>query len=105
LHFWYWLASEDVCGYDFFRVKVNNSIVGGINLCSANNTGGWVEAVINLGAYAGTGKTVMFEVTTDASLTSNLFLDDISMFASAQASEEPAPLTEFDPTLIIAPKP
>ena len=105
LHFWYWIASEDVCGYDFFRVKVNNSIVGSINLCEGNNTGGWVEAIINLSAYVGTGKTVLFEVTTDVSLNSNLFLDDISMFASAQASEEPAPLTEFDPALIIAPKP
>ncbi len=41
----------------------------------------------------GTGKTIAFEVTTDGSLNSNLFLDDISMSSSAMMAEEaPVPL-------------
>ncbi len=87
-HFWYYAASEDVCGYDFFRVRVNSSEIFNISLCSNNNTGGWSQAVLNLAGMVGTGKTITFEVTTDGSLNSNLFLDDISMSSSAMMAEE-----------------
>lgn len=85
LHYWYYSASEDACGYDFFRIKVNDAIVSTKNLCSSTNTNAWVAGVLNLSSYLGTGKTITFEVTTDSSGNSNMFLDDISMSNSASA--------------------
>jgi hypothetical protein len=86
LHFWYLVGSEDACGFDFFRVGVNYTNFYQLELCSANNTSGWVQGVLNLSAYVGTNKTVQFTVTTDSSLNSNLFLDDVSMSNSATMS-------------------
>lgn len=85
LHFWYWVASDDYCGFDFFYVAVNGVNVQTMDLCQ--DTGGWVQKVLNLSAYAGTGKTVQFKAVTDGSLNSNLFLDDVSMSASATMSD------------------
>ncbi len=87
LHFWYWSASEDACGFDFLRIGVNYFNFYQRELCSANNTSGWVQGVLNLSGYVGTNQTVQFTVTTDGSLNSNLFLDDVSMSASATMSE------------------
>ena len=104
LHFWYYIASEDACGYDFFRVKVNGSQVISANLCSSTNTNGWVKAVVNLSGMVGASKTVMFEVTTDSSLNSNLFLDDVSMSnLSTMMEEEPVP-AEYYPGAALMPK-
>jgi len=77
-----------VCYYDYFRVKVNGTQIYELTLCSSNDSGGWVKQVLNLAGYVGTNKTVMFEVTTDGSLNSNLFLDDISMSNSSTMMEE-----------------
>ncbi len=90
LHYWYYSASEDVCGYDFFRIKVNGTIVSTKDLCSSTNTNAWVAGILNLSSYVGTGKTITFEVTTDSSYNSNMFLDDVSMSNAASAmAEEP----------------
>jgi len=90
LHYWYYSASEDVCGYDFFRIKVNGTIVSTKDLCSSTNTNAWIAGVLNLSSYVGTGKTITFEVTTDGSYNSNMFLDDVSMSNAASAmAEEP----------------
>lgn len=97
LHFWYWAASEDYCGYDFFYVAVNGINVDTMDLCDSTDTGGWVQRVLNLSAYAGTGKTVQFKVVTDSSFNSNLFLDDVSMSASATMSDSQPVGTELYP--------
>ena len=96
LHFWYWVDSGDYCGYDYFRIGVNSNYFSTLDLCQNNNTGGWVQGVLNLSAYIGTNKTVQFNVTTDESINSNLFLDDISMSASATVSQiEPVSLEVY----------
>ena len=96
LHFWYWVDSVDGCGYDYFRIGVNSNYFSTLDLCQNNNTGGWVQVVLNLSAYIGTNKTVQFKVTTDESNNSNLFLDDISMSASATPSQlEPVSLEVY----------
>jgi len=96
LHFWYWAASDDDCGHDFFRIGVNSNYLFTLDLCQNNDTGSWVQGVINLSAYIGTNKTVQFKVTTDESNNSNLFLDDISMSASATVSQiEPVTLEVY----------
>lgn len=90
LHYWYYSASEDVCGYDFFRIKVNGTIVSTKDLCSSTNTNAWIAGVLNLSSYLGAGKTITFEVTTDGSYNSNMFIDDVSMTnSSTSMAEEP----------------
>jgi hypothetical protein len=88
LHYWYYSASEDACGFDSFRIKVNDAIVSTKDLCSSTNTNAWVAGVLNLSSYLGAGKTITFEVTTDSSINSNMFLDDVSMSNAASAMAE-----------------
>jgi C1A family cysteine protease len=83
LHYWHWIGSDDSCGYDLASVRVNGTSVATYDLCSSSNTGGWVEQVVNLGAYAGQSVTLQLYVQTDSSLNSNLFFDDASLQASA----------------------
>ena len=83
LHYWYWIASEDVCSYDYYRIKIDATTVDTYDLCSDSNTDTWVEGVLNLTAYAGLSVTLKFEVTTDSSGNSNLFLDTLSFEGSA----------------------
>lgn len=93
--YYHWIASEDYCGYDFAYVRVNGVTVDQYNLCSANNTGGWVAHVVNLTAYANQCVTVQIRVETDASLNSNLFIDDVA-FQSTPLGGTVVPLP-FDP--------
>jgi hypothetical protein len=88
LHYWYWAASEDACGLDYFRVKVGTTTVQTKELCDSNDTSGWVQGVVNLSGYIGTSRILKFEVTTNSSLNSNLFLDDVSLSASASVTGE-----------------
>ena len=86
LHYWYWIGSEDICGYDFYRLKVNSSLLIQTNLCGSTSTNGWVERVVNLSSYSGSTATLMFEVTLDGVLNSNFFLDDVSMSSVSTTS-------------------
>jgi fibronectin type 3 domain-containing protein len=86
LHYWYWIGSEDICGYDFFRFKVNSSLVIENDLCGLTSTNKWVEQVVNLSPFAGSTVTLTFEVTTDDVWYSNFFLDDIIMSNVATTS-------------------
>ena len=104
LHYWYWVGSQDVCGYDFFAINVNGTQVAEFTLCTSNNTNGWVQGVVNLAAYAGNSRTILFEVNNDGSNNSNLFLDDVSMSASASTTTLPEAEEGFDPTAISAPR-
>lgn len=79
MHYWYWIGSEDLCGYDFLKLKVNTNVVVQTDLCDENSTSGWIERVVNLTTYAGSTVTLMFEVTLDGVFNSNFFLDDVSM--------------------------
>ena len=97
LHFWYYSASDDACGHDYFRIKVNGTGIYEFNLCSNSNSNGWIQVVLNLAGFVGANKTVMFEVTTNGSLNSNLFLDDVSMSSSSTLMEEEPVPAEYYP--------
>ncbi len=84
LGFWYWIDSGDVCGYDYFRVLINGNPYQIYDLCDDNSTGAWMKGILDLSAYAGSTVTLMFQVTTDSSLSSNLYLDDISFQSLGQ---------------------
>jgi subtilisin family serine protease len=87
LHYWRWIGSDDVCGFDFGGVLINSTVVNVYDLCSGTNTGGWQKHVINLNAYKGQTVTLQIRVETDSSLNSNLFIDDLSFSASASLAE------------------
>ena len=82
MSYWYWIGSADSCGNDYFRVKIGASTVYTHNLCSSTATGGWVNKKIDLNAYAGQTVLLRFEVTTNGSNNSNMFLDDVSFVAT-----------------------
>jgi hypothetical protein len=85
LHYWYWIGSEDACSYDYFWIKFGSTTVHTKDLCASQDTGGWVEGVLNMSMNAGSTNTLIFEVSTDSSLNSNVFLDDIFFSGSASA--------------------
>ena len=60
LVYWHWIASEDICGFDFAGVVVNGIVVDVYDLCSSANTNGWVKHSVNLGAYA--GQSVLLQI-------------------------------------------
>lgn len=78
LSYWNWISSEDYPGYDYAYVFINGILVHNESLCSENNTSGWVQRVINLGAYAGQAVQLQVRVETDSSLNSSYFLDDFA---------------------------
>jgi bacillolysin len=82
LTYYHWIASSDICGYDFGGVLVNGTAVEVYNLCTSANTGGWVKHAVNLSAYAGQNVTLQIRVETDSSNNSNLFVDDAAFSVS-----------------------
>jgi hypothetical protein len=84
LSYWHWIASQDICGYDFGKVLINNIVVDEYDLCQVNNTVGWVKHVVNLSAYAGSSVTLQIRAECDSSINSNLFIDLLSFQSSTQ---------------------
>ncbi len=95
LSYYYWVASEETaCTNDYGYVRVNGSTVFTQNLCATTNTGGWVERRLDFSAYAGQTVTLRFEVVTNGTNNSNLFIDDVDFVAtlSGGLSSEQAPM-------------
>jgi predicted secreted protein len=89
LAYWMWSASQDYCGYDYAYVRFGSTTLRTYNLCSSANTGAWVYQTLNVAAYRGQSVDLRFVVTTDSSLNSNFFLDDVS-FSTTAATAAPA---------------
>ena len=85
LHFYYYIGSEDACGFDSAYLKVNNVTQHTFSLCDSNSTSSWVHYVEDLSAFKGSNVTLLFEVITDGSLNSNFFLDTVSLTATPMA--------------------
>ena len=78
LAFYQWISSEDSCGYDFGYVRINGTNLLKVDLCSQNTTNGWVKKMVDLRAYANRSITVQFLSTTDSSLNSSWFIDNVA---------------------------
>lgn len=92
LRFWYWIASQDYCGYDFGGVVINNSqVVDAFTLCEARDTNGWVLRTVDLSAYAGQTVDLQLRADTDGSLNSNLFIDDVVLGQTTLSLPDAAP--------------
>mgnify|MGYP006287679613 CR=1 FL=1 len=84
LVYWHAIASEDLCGYDYGGVVIDDADeVDRYDLCDDEVTDGWVSHVVDLSAYAGQSVSLRIWSETDSSFTSNLFVDDVSFQASA----------------------
>jgi hypothetical protein len=79
LHYWQWrLASTDSCALDQASLLVNEVPVQTYALCWANDTGNWVETVVDLSAEAGQQVALKFRVTTSPTTWGSWFIDDVS---------------------------
>lgn len=101
LSYWAWIASADVCGYDFGGVMVNSTVVSTFNLCQSTATGGWVRRTVNLSAYAGQTVRLQLRAETDGSMNSNLFIDDVSLTNAAATVNAPVELTPPTPAQFV----
>lgn len=81
LRYYHWIASDDLCGYDFGGVGVNGYWHMSYDLCAGTDTGAWVEVSADMREYA--GQTIYLELvaTTDSDELSSLLVDNVS-FAS-----------------------
>ncbi len=87
LSYAYKITSTDSCGYDYGYVKVHNTNLKTYNLCSSNATSGFVQGSASLSAYAGQTVTLKFRATTDVSLTSSFYIDNVTFAAGALVEE------------------
>lgn len=79
LSYWHSIVSDETgCFYDFATVLVNDALLDTYALCTDTDTHGWAYRALDLTAYAGQAVTVTFQVATDASVTSHLFIDDVA---------------------------
>jgi len=93
LNYWHWIASEDVCGYDYGGIGVNGEWYAAYALCGANNTGGWGPVSIDMSPFAGLTIDLDIVVSTDSSLYSNLLIDDVSFGSTAISAAAPITLS------------
>jgi hypothetical protein len=91
LGYWVWIGSEDICQalpedwYDWGGVAVYPGgsttpvFMDAFQLCEGENTGQWVKREVDLSAYAGQVLPLQVLAVCDASLNSNLFIDDVRL--------------------------
>ena len=89
LAYWQWIDSQETgCSYDYGKVFINNTVVNSYGLCKSSNTGGWVKHIVNLSSYAGQTVTLQIRATTDSTINSNLFVDDVVFQPSNTAAAD-----------------
>ncbi len=78
--YWHWIDSiENICGYDFAGVYVDDYLEDVYDLCSANNTSGWGTYSVDLSAYAGETRTIqIWAETNNNDKISSLYVDNVS---------------------------
>jgi hypothetical protein len=78
LTYWQRISSaESRCHYDYVSLWVNGQVVGSYGLCAGTASTSWTRHSLDLEAYAGQSVTLRIQVTTDGTLSSSLFLDDV----------------------------
>ena len=95
-----WIDSYDICGYDEFRVMINGDVIKSYDLCWEENTWGWMPEMVDLSPYIGQLVKIEFEVETDSSNYSDLFIDDIELTSKSTLSAPEFRGGEINPTEI-----
>ena len=83
-YWWYMLSSEGTgTAYDYLKVQVYSTagtLLGTLRTWSNQNTRNtWSQDSLSLSAYAGQTVVLRFVTTTDSSLTTTFFVDDVSV--------------------------
>jgi serine protease len=106
LAYWQWIDSlETKCIYDFGSVLVNGKVLDSYGLCGSSNTNGWVQHTVDLSSYAGQSVLLQIRATTDSTVNSNIFVDDVSVQPSAVTGvASSANRAEISPQAISIPK-
>lgn len=83
-YYWYMTSGEGTgTAYDYLHVRVystGGALLGTLRSWSNRNTRGiWSLDTISMSAYAGQTVILRFQGTTDSSLTSAFFVDDVSL--------------------------
>jgi thermitase len=85
LRYWWYLTTQESGStpYDYLRVRLLNasgSVVATLRtFTNASGAGTWRQDSLNVAAYAGQSVRVQFSSTTDHSLPSSFFVDDVSV--------------------------
>jgi hypothetical protein len=85
LSYWWYMTTKETgsTAYDYLRVRVYNTsgtLLGTLRTWSnASGAGLWRQDSLSLAAYAGQTIRLSFGVTTDSSLVSAFFVDDVSV--------------------------
>jgi hypothetical protein len=85
LRFWRYMTSQEgtTTAFDFLYAQLLNSSGGVLTtLQTVSNTGArnaWIQSTFDVTAYRGQTVRVYFKVTTDSSLTTSFFIDDVSL--------------------------
>jgi subtilisin family serine protease len=97
LTYWYWLSSDDICDYDYGYVKINGTTRTTYDLCTATNTGGYVEATLDLTGESGPTE-LRFQATTDWDILgspSSFLVDDVSIEECISGGQETADYSDL----------
>jgi hypothetical protein len=85
LRYWWYMTTQEACctPYDYFYAQVLNSSGGLLGtlqtLNNASTKNAWVQSTFDVSAYRGQTIRLYFKVTTDVSLPTSFFLDDVSL--------------------------
>jgi C1A family cysteine protease/predicted secreted protein len=81
LNYWYWINSEDLCGFDDAYVRFDSTTLQSYQLCGDTDTGGWAYGQIDVSGYGGQIADLSFKVISDIYYPSSLLIDDVSISA------------------------
>jgi hypothetical protein len=82
-YWWYMTTEETMHSFDFLRVKIRNASGQDLQelqaISDGDLAGNWVYETVNLSAYAGQTIQVYFVATTDSSLLTSFYIDDVRL--------------------------
>jgi Zn-dependent metalloprotease len=90
LYYRYRIASTDSCGWDYGYVRVGTTVLKTHNLCSTTNSSTYIQGSVSLAAYAGQTVNLNFRATTDSSVISSFYIDNVGFAPSLQGIDEGA---------------
>ncbi len=78
LYYYEWTRStEPGTGFDTGSVRVNGAPVRAVDFSTSTASNAWVKRTVDLSAYVGQTAMLQFYMTTDSSLHSSWFIDDV----------------------------
>lgn len=84
-YYWYMTTQETSHPWDYLYVKIRDAYGNDLTTLETLNDGStantWVTSGFDVSAYIGQTIQVYFQATTDSSVTTSFFIDDVSLYA------------------------